>query len=633
MKKLAATLIVIIPHLLIAQQFNAAAIPDSLTREADAVTRFEEIVFEIKSPGKAVFHERQVYTILNEDGEYLEKFVSPYNKFISIESISGVLYDASGKELKRVKKKDMEDVSGTDEETLMTDTRYKVNHFYHKVYPYTVDYEAEDEINGLLRIPDWVPQGINKTSVQRTRYVLIAPKDYTLRYKSINGSPEPVITEASGKKVYTWEMQNLPAKKEEPLSPTWEQIVPYVMIAPSDFEAEGYKGNMSTWEGFSRFIFELSKGRDVLPDEVKKKVHDLTDNLQTPKEKISVLYQYLQKNTRYISIQLGIGGLQPFDATYVANKRYGDCKALSNFMVALLKEAGIKANNVPILSGINETYIVKDFSTDQFNHQIACVPLKNDTVWLECTDHELPAGYLSGFTADRWGLLVDENGGTLVHTPKYGLKDNLQVRKISAILNLEGNLAASINTNYKAEQQDRLQGDLEYKSKDELLKELKSGISLPTYDITHFDYTERKDKIPPSIDESLELTANSYAQVSGKRLFINPNILNRSNTKLKTDAERKYDILLHYEYKDVDTIEIKIPPGYLPESTPPDIRLENKFGKYISSIQVLPEKILYYRSREQFSGRFPSKDYSDLVDYFDKIYKSDRSKIVLVKKE
>ena len=88
MKKLAATLIVIIPHLLIAQQFNAAAIPDSLTREADAVTRFEEIVFEIKSPGKAVFHERQVYTILNEDGEYLEKFVSPYNKFISIESIS-----------------------------------------------------------------------------------------------------------------------------------------------------------------------------------------------------------------------------------------------------------------------------------------------------------------------------------------------------------------------------------------------------------------------------------------------------------------------------------------------------------------------------------------------------------------
>jgi len=76
-----------------------------------------------------------------------------------------------------------------------------------------------------------------------------------------------------------------------------------------------------------------------LPDNIKKEVHELTDNLKDVRQKVYVLYDFLQKNTHYINVSLGIGGWQPFPADYVAIKRYGDCKALSNYMVALLKEA------------------------------------------------------------------------------------------------------------------------------------------------------------------------------------------------------------------------------------------------------------------------------------------------------
>ena len=77
----------------------------------------------------------------------------------------------------------------------------------------------------------------------------------------------------------------------------------------------------------------------------------------------------------------------------------------------------------------------------------------------------------------------------------------------------------------------------------------------------------------------MDLYVSNYASITGKRLFILPNVMNRSGIKLKTDEERKYDIVLEHENRIIDSVEIKIPPGYTPESVPQDVKIENKFGK------------------------------------------------------
>ncbi|HTQ27076.1 MAG TPA: DUF3857 domain-containing protein, partial [Puia sp.] len=543
------------------QSFNTAAIPDSLKRHAKAVVTYSERIYEIKSPGKARLQERHVYTILDESANEYGRYRSYYDKFTSITSISARLFDASGHEIRHAKRKDMQDVAGDGDESLVSDTRYLLHDFYWKTYPYTVEYAEEDDINGILGIDGWYPQGSPDLSVLYNKYVIITPSDYVLRYRAYNGCAAPVITESGGKKTYTWEIKNVPAVINEQHVSSWEQAAPYTRIAPSDFEIEGYKGNMSSWENYGKFTYALLQGRDVLPAQIKSKVHELTDPLQDPKQKIAALYEYLQKNTRYISIQLGIGGWQPFDASYVATKRYGDCKALSNYMVALLKEAGIKANSVLIKSGLYEGLPDKSFPCHQFDHVICCVPLQKDTVWLECTDQYLPAGYLSGFTSDRYGLIVDASGGKLARTPKYGLKENLQRRKVNAEVGENGNLTVNVATQYCAMKQDDLTAVINHHSKDQVLEYLKNEIELPTFDITKVDYKQEKDVLPPVLDETLSITASNYAQVSGKRIFVNPNIMTRFDSRLPTETDRKSGVTLYREGRDIDTVEVKIPVG------------------------------------------------------------------------
>jgi hypothetical protein len=537
-----------------------------------------------------------------------------------------------GKEIKHTKKSDWKDYSAYDGFSLLSDNRYKENEFYSAEYPYTVEYEEEDDCNGTQSFPTWMPLHQPRMSVQYSKFTVIAPADYIVRYKQFNLSTAPVITQKGNTKIYTWEIRNLPSQKNEINAPPFSEIAPAIIFAPSEFEVDGYKGDMTTWEGYGKFMYQLIKGRDVLPDNIKRKVHELTDHLGNGPEKIYALYDFLQKNTRYISIQLGIGGWQPFEASYVAEKKYGDCKALSNYMIALLKEAGITGKYVEIYGGQSPPSFDEDFPHSQSNHVISCVPLGKDTVWLECTSQTVSPGYMGSFTGNRKAILIDETGGHIVNTPVYNVADNVQLRMVKAIADEEGNLTADIQNNYTGLQQDFPHSLMLDASKEEREKYLNRMFSMPTYTIIKSDYKEHKGIIP-SVDEYLQIKLSNYASVTGKRLFISPNIFGGATEKLSADTARKYDYIIKDAYRDIDSVEITIPGGYQLETLPKEVVLQTKFGKYISSVKITGNRIVYYRQMEQNSGRIAASEYNELVKFYEQVYKSDKSKVVLVKQQ
>lgn len=608
--------------------YSVAAIPAALKEKAHAIKRMEELVVNVSSLSEKKIVHRYAITVLDASGDKYAKVIDYYDKLRSIRSISGTLYDAAGKQLKRLKQSDVEDLSGVGS-SLMSDDRIKRHSFYYTVYPYTVEYEIEVKENNTFTFPEWIPQEDEPFSVEKSKLVVNVPLDFTLRYQSFHYKGEPVITTDKDTRTYSWEVKDLTVLPDERFVTDWHRRTTSVLLAPADFEIQRYKGSMNTWEEMSRFMYVLNQGRDQLPEAVKQTVHQLTDGLSR-EEKITKLYHYLQQHTRYVSVQLGIGGWQTFDASYVAANGYGDCKALSNYMCSLLKEAGLPAFCVLVYGGDNEITFEEGFPSNQFNHVIACVPGTKDTTWLECTSTTLPAGYLSSFTANRPVLIASEKGSKLVHTPAYSMEQNLQLRRITANINDNGDMLLNAVTHYTGMQQDDLQGRLHQLSREKQLEILKKGLSLPSYDVNKYECKELAEQLP-AIDEQLEISAHNYASISGKRMFIVPNLLNKTTIRPDADVPRLSDILLRSSYRDADTVLITVPEGYLPESVPQSVSLKSAFGNYSCQATVSGNLITYIRNVSIKEGLYPATSFPELVSFYGAMYKADRAKLVLVR--
>jgi hypothetical protein len=611
--------------------YAVSGISPVLRLNANAVIRLEEVTFNIKSLKETVRTSHYVITVLNEKGDRWAEFSEYYDHLRSIVSVEGILYDPSGKAIRKVRKKDLHDYKAGSEGTFFDDSRVKVHNFYQRSYPYTIEYTVEISNRSSMFFPMWTPRPGAGIAVEKSIMKVVCPVGYEFRYKSFLYNGEPVVAVEKNTRTTSWSASNLPAIQKEPYAPMWHEISTTVLLGPNEFQVNDYKGNMKTWQDFGRFVHSLKTGRDVLPENIKQEVHRLADPVTDIKEKIAVLYEYMQRNTHYVGIQLGIGGWQPFDAKYVATNRYGDCKALVNYMYSLLKEAGISSYYTLVRAGREARYITTEFPSQQFNHVILCVPVQQDTVWLECTSQTLPAGYLGDFTSGRPVLLVDENGGRLVRTPEYGISQNVQIRKIKASLEAEGALKIKAETNYGGLLQDNIHGLINNLSREKVKEYLHEQLDFSTYDVNGFDYKEEKIA-SPVISEMLDISVSHYASLTGKRLFLAPNVMTRFGQKLATDSLRRYPIELGIAYSNTDSVEIDLLPGYEPESLPADVDLSTPFGSYRSTTKLKDGKVFYFRQMESYGGRFAADQYQQLVKFQETIYKADRVKLVLIKK-
>jgi hypothetical protein len=301
-------------------------------------------------------------------------------------------------------------------------------------------------------------------------------------------------------------------------------------------------------------------------------------------------------------------------------------------MVSMLKTIGIKSHYVLIKAGSNAQPMKTDFVSSQFNHAVVAVPNGQDTLWLECTSQTNPFGYAGTFTGQRKALLITENGAKIVNTPKYTAEENLQSRNADVFIDMFGNGKAKVITKYAGLQYENESLDAILENQyDEQKKWVLANTQIPSFDLTAFKVKNDKNKIP-SAKVELDLTLNRFANVSGKRIFLTPNLMNRSTYIPEKVENRKTKVFRKMAYTDLDTIRYHLPEEIYPEFLPEDVKIKNRFGEYEASFKVQQGKLIYMRKVKMNKGEFPADSYNELIDFYRSITKADNTKLVFMSK-
>ncbi len=600
----------------------------------NAIIHKDHGLFKIESLTEATFTETFKATILNAKAKHFAELSEYYDGLSSVKFVTAKVYDSQGDLIYKLKKSDIGDQSNISGISVFEDGRIKWLDLTQQSYPYTIEYEVLKTYQHTFHMPNWYVIPAKNVIVQSSKFEIESPSDMEPRILQKNIADSSFKKNVvDGKSRMTWEFKNVQPVDKSLRSEDALKYLPIINTSPSKFEYDGYQGDFSTWDDFALWIETLNKGRNDLDTTVKKEIERLVADVPNDKDRIKVIYDYLQSNTRYVSIQLGIGGYQPFLASTVYNEGYGDCKALSFYTKSLLEAVGIDSKYVLISAGDDPRPIIREFPQSNFNHAVLCVPNKGDTVWLECTSQTNPFGYMGSFTGNRNALLIDNGKAKIVRTPTYDQKTNREQHNIEISIEANGNAKADVNTVLRGLSYERdglafvlnMNNDIQKKWVLE-----NSGFS--NFDLNSYQLELVKGDLPEAhIRSSYDL--NKYARVSGKRLFFELNPFAESYQLVsKTDSLLKDEF---FEVKDgitkIDSVTFRVPENFRFEYLPEPGEVSTSFGSFESQVENETGVVRFIRKVVINKGKYPSSDYETYKSFIKRINQLESPKVVVNK--
>jgi transglutaminase-like putative cysteine protease len=609
------------------RKFVSFTIPKDLKENANAVVRQNDILVEIKDLDLVIVTQDRIVTVYNEIGMSNVGALEYYSDSRKIRDMQVIVYNALGNKLEKIKEKNFRDVSAVSGGTLYADNRARYLEYTPRSYPITFHYTSQVDYKSTAFLPQWRPLEGFYCSTESSSMKVINSENISLKLKELNFSGYEIEKLSD----LEYRASNLTALKNEAYSPDFNTYAPYLKLAMKEFEMEGVPGVNNSWLDFGKWMYtDLISDTQDLPEEVKLEIRQLTDKAKTNIEKARIVYQYVQDRSRYISVQVGIGGWKPINAAKVHNTAYGDCKGLTSYTMALMDQVGVKSHYAAIYGGSTKRNMDNDFSMTEGNHVILYLPEleENEDYWLECTSKNAPFGFLGDFTDDRDALVITPEGGKLVHTTIYPREQNLQTTLGNFIIDKEANLEGSLEMTTQGIKYS-WRSDLAYKN----LEDLKYSY-LQYWDHLNgasiIDATTITDKTAIEFVEKVRLEVKNYGSKSGNLLLFQPNILNRHSIEPPAYEERGFDLEIERGYIDEDRYQIALEDGLAVDAVPGPVNMETKFGAYSLSFTVIDGQTIHvHRRLEIIAGLYDKSDYTDYRKFRSNIVLHDASRAVL----
>ncbi len=603
---------------------------DYWNEPVDAVVVQDQRTVEVRDQDEVKFHRHCKIVVFNDRGKKYGSISVHESKFVHCKDIKANIQTLDGKILRKLKDKEINETDASPGYVLYSDDKYRWCELAYPHYPYVIEYEYETEADNVFFWPDYYPQW--DIPVLNSSYTLTIRDDIPYRMHNRGIEVEPAVSVEKDQKVLTWSLTGVKPIADEKQMPPESDIEMSLQFVPETFEFEGHAGNFLSWDGMAAWYKSMTAGYYALDPAVVQKVLDLVLDAASDREKVQRLYKFLQDNTRYVAIELGLSSWQPQSAQSVYDNRYGDCKDLTTLMVAMLRVAGIQA--YPALTPTRDGgMLLKEFPSNQFNHCIAFVPLPADTMWLECTADYLAAGDVPSVVEGASVLVIDDTHGMVVTVPTSNAMDNLWISSADGNLDSNGDLQLTgvirSSGNVGSYLRDKLN---DMKPEDQHLWMVKQLADyFPKADLKDVSFINLTGNYDQPLEIRFDATIQKFASRTTSRMFINPNIFDRiSRSAIPSEKNRTYPVFRYYAYADIDSISISLPENFKIEAAPEMGELTSPFGNCRWQYQIADQKLTYKRKFQLNKTNIPVEQFKDYTGFLDKVARRDQSQFVFV---
>ena len=608
--------------------------------ETNAVLLLDERVTTIKDNGEIKTVYRRAYKILRPEARSLATVVVYFDDETRLTFLKAWSIPAEGKDFE-VKEKDAIETA-LSSGMLYQDTRYKLLRIPAAEPGNVVGYEYEQKRRPSILQDRWWFQ--DEIPVKRARFVLQLPSGWEFESNWFNHAPQQ--PQSMGENRWGWELEDIPAIEHEPSMPTWRVVAGWMAVTYFPRRVEPARGSHASWRDVGLWYAQLAAPRRQSSPDIRQKVADLTVSASTLLDKMKALAAFVQRDVRYVAIEIGIGGYQPHFAQDIFFNRYGDCKDKVTLFNTMLREIGVESHYV--LVHTKRGAVVPNFpSALSFNHVIAGIRLPEDVsasnlyavrnheklcrlLFFDPTDPSTPIGYLPPALQSGHGLLVTEGGGELLQLPLLMPATNRLIRSAKLILSPTGTLSGEVQEiRWGAEAVERRNQLLDALAA-ERIKVLEQflGRFLGSFVLTG-SQVDNLEKFDESLVLRYRFVANNYAKSAGSLLLFRPRVLGQKSIDLMEGKPRKHPVEFPVAGSESDIFEITLPTGYAVDELPPPVELDQGFAKYQSRVEVQGNVLRYTRNYQIRDVVIPVERLAELKEFFRKVAADERNSAVL----
>lgn len=205
-------------------------------------------------------------------------------------------------------------------------------------------------------------------------------------------------------------LENFPFIPKARHQPGDQDMAPNYLVATS----------FPSWEAVGAAYWARAKDKAQVTPEVRR-IADEAAMGANGLQLVENLYNWVVKNLRYVGIFLGDGGYVPMGIEDILKNRYGDCKAYTTLLQALLAAKGIESQPVLVYLGNDGYKELPGPTPGQFNHAMLYVPRFN--LYLDPTNRGV-FGTLLPEVRGKFALLAG-SAPRVVRTPEGSPKEEV----------------------------------------------------------------------------------------------------------------------------------------------------------------------------------------------------------------